>query len=77
MFYLTKTPSDKSVTLTLFVYGSVIALIKLLASGVTFHGITLGTFTGTDFAAVTGALGAIYAARRHKPAKLESKDKSD
>lgn len=56
---------EVSVTLTFFVGGFVVALLKLLLSGITIHHFTLSPFTGGDFAAVVGALGAIYTARRH------------
>lgn len=55
---------EKSVTLTAFVIGFAICVVKLLASGVSVHGIVLSPFTGIDFGAAVGALGGIYALRR-------------
>lgn len=64
-----------SVTLTMFVTGFIVALLKLLASGITINKLSLTPFTGVDFAAVTGALGAIYTARRHTGNKDSSESK--
>jgi hypothetical protein len=66
--------NEPSVTLTLFVTGFVICLLKLLTSGIVIGKLHLGDFGGTDFAAAVGALGAIYAARRHTDANAP-KDK--
>lgn len=65
-----KDPKTKqpSVTLTMFVLGFVVATLKLLTSGLTIHGLHLGVFGGGDFAAAVGALGSIYALRRHTDA---------
>lgn len=63
--YLTDPKTNqKSVTLTLFVVGFIVALLKLLAGGLVIGSVHMAPFSGTDFAAVTGALGAIYAARK-------------
>lgn len=56
---------DPSVTLTMLVVGFITALFKLLTSGIIYGNINLGSFSGSDFAAVVGSLGAIYAARKH------------
>lgn len=56
---------DKSVTLTLLIVGFTICLLKLLTSGIVIGTIQLGTFSGSDFATAVGALGALYAARKH------------
>lgn len=56
---------EKSVTVTAFAAGFGVACLKLLLSGVTIGSITLAPFSGVEFAAVVGALGAIYAARKH------------
>lgn len=56
---------EPSVTMTMMVIGFVIASIKYLSAGVVVGSVTLGASTGGDFAAVIGALGAIYAARKH------------
>lgn len=56
---------EQSVTLTMLIVGFTVALLKLLTSGLIIGSINLGAFSGSDFAEVVGALGAIYAARRH------------
>ena len=55
---------EKSVTLTAFVAGFAVATLKLLVAGLTIKGFSMAQFSGVDFAAVTGALGAVYYARR-------------
>lgn len=61
-----KDPDTKrpSVSVTAFVAGFAVATFKLLASGITVGAVTLSPFTGVDFAAVVGALGALYASKR-------------
>ncbi len=74
MRYL-KDPKTKqpSVTLTAFVTGFTVAALKLLFSGVQItEKYKLPDFTGVDFAAVVGALGAVYAMRR-TPGDVEEK----
>lgn len=56
---------EKSVTLTVFMTGFLVATVKLLVSGIQIGSLTLSAFTGGDFAAVVGAVGAIYFARRN------------
>jgi uncharacterized membrane protein len=65
MFLKDPKTGEPSVTLTAFVAGFVVAILKLLLSGVTIKSVTLAQFSGGDFAAVVGALGAIYAIRKH------------
>ena len=62
-----KDPKTKepSVTLTAFATGFLIAVLKLAVSGVAVAGFTAEQFSGGDFAAVVGALGAIYTMRRN------------
>lgn len=55
----------KSVTLTLLVSTFVVALLKVLISGMEYGDIKLGEFDGTQFAAMVGAVGAIYGFRKH------------
>lgn len=57
---------EKSVTLTFFTLGFIVALLKLLGSGVEIKGFKIEPFSGTDFAATVGALGGVYALRRIK-----------
>lgn len=62
---------EKSVTITAFMMGFVVATIKLLAAGLQIGSVSMAPFSGGDFAAVMGALGVIYAARKHTDAKGE------
>lgn len=55
----------KSVTVTSFIYGSIVVNFKLIFSGATVMGITLAPFTGGEYSAAIGALGAIYVLRRN------------
>ena len=64
--YLNDPSSGKpSVSVTMFVLGVTISSLKLLTSGLVIGGLQLGVFSGVDFAAAVGAVGAIYAARKH------------
>ncbi len=63
--YLTDPKTgEKSVTLTAFVAGFSVCIFKLLLSGITLGSLQLSAFSGIDFAAATGALGAVYVMRR-------------
>ena len=53
-----------SVTMTAFVTGFIVVNAKLLLSGVTIAGFTMTAFTGGEYAAAVGALGAVYVMRR-------------
>lgn len=61
-----------SVTMTAFVTGFVVVNAKLLLSGVTLAGYTMAAFTGGEYAAAVGALGAVYVLRRSS--EKENKD---
>lgn len=61
----------KSVTLSFFALGFIVATLKLLLAGMTIGGFSFGAFSGPDFAAVIASLGGIYALRRHKSMKDE------
>jgi hypothetical protein len=63
---------EKSVTLTAFISGFAVATLKLLLSGVTIAGIALAPFSGSDYAMVVGAVGALYWARKNT--KSQNKD---
>lgn len=76
MRYL-KDPKTKqpSVTLTAFVSGFTVAVFKLLMSGVQITATyKFPEFNGVDFAAVVGALGAVYAMRRTPSSGEETKE---
>ena len=69
---LKDTSGNKSTTVTAFILGFVVVNVKLLASGLTLAGYEMSTFSGVDYAAAMGALGAIYVMRR-----TSSKDKGE
>lgn len=58
-----------SVTLTIFVIGAIVSLLKLLMSGFTIGGLAMSPFTGVDFAAAIAALGGVYTLRRNQDKK--------
>lgn len=53
-----------SVTMSAFVTGFIVVNAKLLLSGITIAGYTMTAFTGGEYAAAVGALGAVYVMRR-------------
>lgn len=71
-----KDPNTKepSVTVTLLVIGFIVCTLKLLTSGFSFGNISLGTFSGSDFALAVGSVGAIYWGRKHTDSKYPGKD---
>lgn len=75
-----KDPKTKkeSVTLTVFVYGFVIATAKLLFSGVEIiDKVKMSEFSGIDYSAVIAALGAIYTYRKNNSIKPEQEIKKE
>lgn len=71
MWFVDPKTGEKSVTLTAFVAGFGVATLKLLLSGVTLGSLTLSPFTGSDYAMVVGAVGALYWARKNTEANKE------
>lgn len=70
MIYLKDPNTGKpSPTTTAFVLGFLVATTKLLMSGIVIGAFTLSPFTGVDFAAAMGALGAVYVMRDKRAAK--------
>ena len=63
-FLLKDSSGKKSTTVTAFVLGFIVVNIKLLASGLSIAGYSMQPFTGTEYGAAIGALGAIYVMRR-------------
>ncbi len=63
-FLLRDSKGKKSTTVTAFVLGFVVVNLKLLVSGLSLAGYEMSTFSGGDYAAAIGALGAIYVMRR-------------
>ncbi len=62
--WIRRPANDKSVTLTFFVVGYIIALLKLIFAGVELGSFKVGAFSGADFALVVGAVGGLYSIRR-------------
>ena len=72
-FLIKNSKGEKSVTVTAFITGFVIVCFKLLASGITIGGLKMAPFSGTEFAAAVGALGAVYVLRRNEDDKNAKK----
>ena len=64
-----------SVTMTAFVTGFMVVNVKLLISGLTIAGYKMAAFTGGEYAAAIGSLGAIYVMRRSKGQENNSEEK--
>lgn len=62
---LVDSSGKPSSTLTAFALGFVVVNLKLLLSGMTVGGFSMSVFSGTEYAAAVGALGAIYVLRRN------------
>ena len=62
---------EASVTLTFFSLGFVVCLAKLVLSGFSIGSVNFSLFSGVDFAAAVGALGAVYAMRRSQGGSSE------
>lgn len=73
---LKDSSGQKSTTVTAFVLGFIVVNLKLLASGLTLAGYEMSAFTGGDYAAAIGALGAVYVMRRATGDKSKG-DKDD
>lgn len=65
-----------SLTATAFVVGFLLVSLKLLFSGVEFNGLKLSDFSGTDYAAAVGALGAVYTLRNKMPKPKEKEEET-
>jgi hypothetical protein len=63
-FFITDSSGKKSLTATAFAIGFVIANLKLAFSGMVIKGFTVPTFSGSEYAMVLAALGAVYVMRR-------------
>lgn len=72
--WMRKEKPGRSVTLTFFTIAFVFAMGKLLVSGLQIGSFTMGVFTGSDFAAVVGSLGGVYALRKMGPKEKEDDD---
>lgn len=74
-FLIKNSDGERSVTMTAFCMGFVIVNLKLIFSGITVAGVELSAFTGTEYAAAVGALGAVYVLRRNGIAKEKEQEK--
>jgi hypothetical protein len=70
---LKDSDGKRSVTMTAFVLGFIIVNLKLMLSGLTIKGISLGVFTGSEYSLAIAALGGVYVLRR-KGGKEEGSD---
>jgi hypothetical protein len=68
-FLLSNTNGDKSLTATMFVIAFIVAIAKLLLSGMTIYGFNIPVFTASEFAMVMASAGAIYSIRRYNDSK--------
>ena len=57
--------NKQSATLTVFLVGTAVVLVKFALSGLTIAGIAFEHLGGSDFAFAVGALGAIYWGRKY------------
>jgi hypothetical protein len=62
---LSNSAGEKSLTATAFIVGFIVVNVKLLLAGMTFFGITMSAFSGSEYGIAVGALGAIYVLRRN------------
>jgi len=58
------TTGKPSITVTAFFWGFLVVNAKLLLAGMQVGSFVFSAFTGVDYSAAIGALGAIYVARR-------------
>lgn len=63
-FLIKNSDGKPSTTMTAFIVGFAVVNLKLLISGLTLGGYTMAAFSGGEYAAAVGALGAIYVMRR-------------
>ena len=61
-----------SVTLTAFIIGFAVCLVKLALAGMIILGVKFSAFSGVDFAAAVGSLGVIYGYRKSTEANRKS-----
>jgi hypothetical protein len=63
--FLVKDSKGKpSLTATAFIIGFVVVNLKLILSGFEFENFKITLFSGGEYAAAVGALGAVYVLRR-------------
>ena len=70
-FLIKDSDGKPSVTMTAFVTGFLVVNAKLLLAGIEIAGFKMTAFTGGEYAAAVGALGAVYVMRRTGNQKKE------
>lgn len=73
-FFFKDSSGQKSVTVTVFIWGALAVNIKLLLGGMTLAGTVVPAFGGGDYAAAMAALGAIYVMRRNSADKAKKEE---
>ena len=72
--FLIKDSNGKpSLTATAFIIGFAVVNLKLIFSGFELEGFKMTLFTGGEYAAAVGALGAVYVLRRSTDKDKEEK----
>jgi hypothetical protein len=64
MYLKDPNSGQPSPTVTVFVVGAAVCMLKLLSSGIMVGSVQLAQFSGTEFGIAIGALGAIYVMRK-------------
>ena len=72
-FLFKDSKGKPSLTATAFIVGFVIVNLKLIFSGVEFENFKIALFSGGEYAAAVGALGAVYVLRRSTDNDKEEK----
>lgn len=67
--YLKRAEEGRSLTTTVFVYGSAVCLVKFLLSGLVIKGFAVPIFSGVDFGVAISAVGGIYVLNKKKQEK--------
>lgn len=63
-FLFKDSKGKPSLTATAFIVGFAVVNLKLIFSGVEFNSFKVALFSGGEYAAAVGALGAVYVLRR-------------
>jgi hypothetical protein len=72
-FLFKDSKGKPSLTATAFIVGFVVVNLKLIFSGFEFENFKLALFSGGEYAAAVGALGAVYVLRRSTDTDKEEK----
>jgi hypothetical protein len=72
-FLFKDSKGKPSLTATAFIVGFVVVNLKLIFSGVEFENFKIALFSGGEYAAAVGALGAVYVLRRSTDKDNEEK----